>query len=643
MTVKFSLVSQPVRRLLITSFILISLIPVAVLGIKVYQAAWENAWREINEKHRLLAMNLASPINIYVEDHRSMLGLLSDELATLADADANNDEIREILLNSFAHLNGFKALVLLNPEGTTRVLTHRHTQTAVDSDKLYADETCFIRTRETETSQISGIKASPISGEPTLILSQPVNHADGRLVGVLLGELRIELIESLRRNIHFGVKGHSAIVDNFGRVIAHPNPDWMTEMRDLSKLPIIQKMMAGETGVTEFYSPHVKANMVAGYTAVPGLGWGIMVPQPKVEVEDQVYLLLFAQLEWALLGLLIAITLAVWLAGRITRPINRLAESAERLKENEFRGKLADITSAMPTEIGKLNTALVELVHGLQDSKQEIEVLNESLEYRIDIATKKLRDANLRLERSAREADEANIAKTRFLANMSHELRTPLNAVIGYTNLVYEEADEAGYTAALPDLRKIETAAKHLLTLINDILDLSKIEAGKMELVIEEVQLPGLVKEITETATPLMQTNRNSLVVNCDADIGSIRTDVTKLRQTLLNLLSNAAKFTDHGTVTLSVERNQQYGENWIHFTVADTGIGIEATEIDQLFDAFSQADANLNRKHGGTGLGLAICRHFSHMLEGNIITESTPGEGSRFTLSLPAAGPEHT
>jgi signal transduction histidine kinase len=642
MTVKFSLVSQPVRRLLIISFIIISLIPVAVLGIKIYQAAWENAWREINEKHRLLAMNLASPLNIYVEDHRNMLGLLSDELAALAEADASDDDIRQTLLDSFVHLNGFNALVLLNPEGTTRVLSHRHAEPAAGSDRLYADESCYIRTRETETPQISGIKASPITGKPTLILSQPVNHADGRLVGVLLGELRIELIESLRRNIHFGVKGHSAIVDNFGRVIAHPNPDWMTEMRDLSKLSIIQKMMAGETGVTEFYSPHIKSNMVAGYTAVPGLGWGIMVPQPKSEVEEQVYLLLFAQLEWAFLGMLIAITLAIWLAGRITRPINRLAESADRLKGNEFRGELVTITEAMPTEIGKLSVALRELVHGLQDSKQEIEVLNESLEYRIDIATKKLRDANMRLERSAREADEANIAKTRFLANMSHELRTPLNAVIGYTNLVYEEADEAGYTAALPDLRKIETAAKHLLTLINDILDLSKIEAGKMALILEEVELSRLVREVTETATPLMQTNRNSLVVNCDNDIGSMRTDVTKLRQTLLNLLSNAAKFTDHGTVTLSVERSQQYGEDWIHFTVADTGIGIDAEDIDQLFDAFSQADANLNRKHGGTGLGLAICRHFSHMLEGNITTESTPGEGSRFTLSLPATGPEH-
>ena len=241
------------------------------------------------------------------------------------------------------------------------------------------------------------------------------------------------------------------------------------------------------------------------------------------------------------------------------------------------------------------------------------------------------------LRRQKEAAEEANRAKSGFLANMSHELRTPLNAIIGYSEMLLEEATDQGQSAMLPDLEKIHTAGKHLLTLINDILDLSKIEAGKTELVLETFGVAGLIAEIVTTIKPLLERNGNTLKVH-GADTGDLmHTDPVRVRQCLLNLLSNACKFTEHGTITLEVSRVTESRGDWITFRVTDTGIGMTLAQQSRLFQDFSQADASTTRRYGGTGLGLAISQRFCHMMGGDIMVESIPGQGSTFTLLLPA------
>jgi len=230
------------------------------------------------------------------------------------------------------------------------------------------------------------------------------------------------LIEQLRRNIHFGEKGHSAIVDKTGRVIAHPNPEWMKEMRDLSKLNIVQKMMAGETGVTEFYSPFVKQQMVAGYTSVPGIGWGIMVPQPKPEVERQVNALLHTQFTWGAIGLVFAFLMAIPLARWITRPINRLAQAADELVANNFDGEIPPQLEHAPKEINQLDIGFRKVVSGLQRSRAEVNDLNKTLQVKIDAATKKLRDANTRLENLAKSDYLTELANRRHFEKTLNEL-----------------------------------------------------------------------------------------------------------------------------------------------------------------------------------------------------------------------------
>ncbi len=232
---------------------------------------------------------------------------------------------------------------------------------------------------------------------------------------------------------------------------------------------------------------------------------------------------------------------------------------------------------------------------------------------------------------------QANRAKSVFLANMSHELRTPLNAIMGYSEMLQEEAAERNLDGFGADLEKINGAGKHLLALINDILDLSKIEAGKMELFLESFDVARMIDEVASTIRPLVKKNANTLKIECAPNLGAMHADQIKVRQGLFNLLSNAAKFTHEGNITLDAGRELMNGGAWIVFRVSDTGIGLSAEQIVKLFQDFTQADASTTRKFGGTGLGLALTRRFCQIMGGDVTVHSVPGEGSIFTIKLPA------
>jgi signal transduction histidine kinase len=238
--------------------------------------------------------------------------------------------------------------------------------------------------------------------------------------------------------------------------------------------------------------------------------------------------------------------------------------------------------------------------------------------------------------RRPRAEAAAEAARTSVLAHMSHELRTPLNAIIGYSEMLLEEAERRGHPDFVPDLKKIYGAGRHLLALINDMLDLAKIEAGKMELVYQTTDVRALVNDVATTIAPLIRKNGNTLDVSAPGDLGAMRADVTRLRQILFNLLGNAARFTDQGRIAIAVTRDGGPDAEALVFRVTDTGIGLTPEQQARLFQPFTQAEPVSARRYGGTGLGLAISRAFAHMMGGTIDVASEPGKGSTFTLRLP-------
>jgi hypothetical protein len=314
---------------------------------------------------------------------------------------------------------------------------------------------------------------------------------------------------------------------------------------------------------------------------------------------------------------LIALLFSSRLQRVISKPILSLANTARIVSEQKNYSVRAEKRTA--DEIGFLIDRFNEMLGQIEEHENELREVNEQL---------------IQSEQRARAATQA---KSQFLANMSHELRTPLNAIIGYSEMLQEEAQDSGQENSIPDLKKINRAGRHLLELINDVLDLSKIEAGKMELYLETFDIPSLVEEVHATAQLLAQKNSNTIEVRCPSDLGAMRADLTKVRQTLFNLLSNASKFTKNGKITFEAARETTSGNgDWIIFRVSDTGIGMTPDQLAHVFEAFSQADASTLRDFGGTGLGLTITKTFCQMMGGDVAVTSEPGKGSVFTIRLP-------
>ena len=337
---------------------------------------------------------------------------------------------------------------------------------------------------------------------------------------------------------------------------------------------------------------------------------------------------------FAVLTLLVVLYLWVAFYSSVMRTVNRLREASELMVGGsvghvitlDTRDELGQVVTSFNNVAGRLRT---EWTQAQEESR------------RARTAERLLRENEQELVRAKDAAEEANRAKSMFLAKMSHELRTPLNAIIGYSEMLQEEATDIGQDSFVPDLERIRGAGKHLLGLINDILDLSRIEAGKMTLFVETFEVADLVREAASTVQPLIQKGANRLELEIGDGLGTMHSDITKVRQCLFNLLSNASKFTANGTIGLHVRRDRRSGGDMLSFSVSDTGIGITPDQLARLFQPFSQADASTTRKYGGTGLGLALTRRFCEMLGGEVAVTSEPDKGSTFTLRLPANAPE--
>ncbi|WP_455366382.1 ATP-binding protein [Kaarinaea lacus] len=393
--------------------------------------------------------------------------------------------------------------------------------------------------------------------------------------------------------------------------------------------------------------------IVARYAPKSGLGqeaFRLSVIRDVSQYETQLLQTRTAlMLTVAAATLLVALAMLFFIKKTALDPMHRLEMHLGKIqRDSEYLGKTITLQG---------NREVRELAKGLNEMTVELKMLYDELNHanddlKAEIKEREAAEVQLKLNRDhleelverrtadlaiARDAAiRASQSKSQFLANMSHELRTPLNAIIGYTEILLEDAQDSDDDTLKDDLGKVHSAAKHLLVLIKDILDLTKIEAGKIELDLGEINVTDLVQDIQHTIQPMVVKNDNEFVIDIDEASGVIFADLLKLRQALLNLLSNAAKFTHHGSVQLQIKRFMDNGAEKIVFSVSDTGIGLTSKEAAKIFDAFTQADSSTTREYGGTGLGLAISRNFCQLMGGDLTVTSEKGKGSKFSIVLP-------
>ena len=457
--------------------------------------------------------------------------------------------------------------------------------------------------------------------EPYMTLAIAGTRRDA---GVSVAEVNLKLIWDVVSQIKVGERGHAYVVDAQGRLIAHPDISLVLRNTDMSRLA---QVSAAQTATGGGASERVQESediggrkVLTAYAPVAPLGWLVFVELPVAEA----YAPLYAALERLALVLLAALGFAVlagmFLAGRMVGPIQALRAGAERIGggdlSQQIRIKTGDELEALADQFNVMAGRLKESYAGLEQ---------------------KVEERTREVEEKSRQLELASQHKSQFLSSMSHELRTPLNAIIGLTEMMVTNAARFGTEKAAEPLRRVHRAGSHLLGLINQVLDLSKIEAGKLELSPDWVNLTPLINEVVDTARPLAEQNNNRLVVKCQENLGSLTVDPMRLRQILLNLLSNACKFTKQGEVTLLARKLVNAG-NWIEFAVSDTGIGMTPEQQAKLFEEFTQADSSTARQYGGTGLGLAITRKLARMMGGDVTLMSEAGKGSTFTVRLPAS-----
>ena len=328
----------------------------------------------------------------------------------------------------------------------------------------------------------------------------------------------------------------------------------------------------------------------------------------------------------AVIGMILIAIIGTAISHLLTRRIDKLTHAAQAMADGDL-GVNTDIKGS--DEIAVLGQAFNQMARKIEKYVTEIQASRNELEAKVEERTRELAIAR-------DEAMVANKAKSMFLANMSRELRTPLNAIIGYSDILKEDAETEGRPEQIKDLDKIQNSGKCLLGLIDDILDLSKIEAGKIQLEMCQFSLKALLDNLLVMTLPLAEQNNNTVTAECEEAIGDMYADETRVRQILTNLTSNALKFTTNGKIHISITSEKDNGKEWIIFRVQDTGIGITEEQMAKLFTEFSQADISTTRKYGGTGLGLVITKKFCAMMQGNIEVDSTFTKGSTFTVKLP-------
>lgn len=583
------------RSFLFVTLFLIAIIPVLAFWIWPYNRVLDAELESVTEKHQILAQNLSLALERYNRDINAVFVMITKNL----DHGVNPQGASELLENLH-----FRHLCIADLE-TGKIVRGLGRRPYPCPDAVPAERFAFFK----ETVQmdrpvtVSPVMAGP-DGTPLLYL---LHQTADRL---MIASITTDYFVELGKQIEFGVLGHAAIVDSVGTVLAHPLPSWRRQMVNIAQLEPVRRMLNKETGVSKFYSPALKGEMVAGFTWVKGAGWGAMVPQPIDELHAEIEASRQAALGVLAIGLALSLAASWFLSGALSGPVRRVAEAASAFTRGDRTRRAEPLRCIVPRELDSLTSAFNEMADDVV-AASKIEIL-------------------------AREtAEEANQAKSSFLANISHEIRTPLNAIIGFSDiLMHQPVGKLIDATSLEYAAHINQSGRYQLGIINQLLDMAKIEAGHITPEFEEIDLVAILNMSGDMISAMATEGGITLKRDVPDSNVLIFADERMVRIAVTNILSNAVKFTrPSGTITIRLEA---MNDGRTAIVVEDTGVGIGSAHLSKVVQPFYQAENQFSRKHSGTGLGLAIAKSMMESHDGELVLSSEPGVGTRVSLIFP-------
>lgn len=598
--------SVQIRYLLFATMLAISVIPILLMYSWVERTSIRKEIAYVDENHLIIAENLSAALSRYIVDLKVLFTLAIDS----GNYAVRNEHFQEAL-DRFDLC--YIAIFDKNNQVTARMsgMVGEHAELP---DAAMLDELRALAASGGGEIVVSGIRE--FMDMPHFFVVKQLENGD-----LAVGPWNPRYIVQLQKSIAFGERGHSMIVDHTGTVVAHPNAQWQATMKNASKLSVVQAMITQNTGVMQFYSPPMEAQMIAGYTFVPETGWGVMVPQPLEELIAKARAVQSAAFVIAAVEIILAALIAWWFSSLLARPIHAIVQAAKKTARGNFNSHVDALPSHTPSELIVLVDAFNEMVDNLDEKATSLKN-----------AYRKSREISRERAHLLDIANRANEAKSQFISIVSHELRTPLTSIKGSLALI-----ESGALGELDPqlLRLVEIARKNserLAEMINDLLDVERLDAGKMNYEFAEVNLSDLVKDSVEANKGYADLNDVTFKTKLTKEALMVDGDYNRLMQVLANLLSNAAKFSKQGgKIDVSVAKKN--GKALIK--VRDYGIGIPEDSRDVVFEKFAQVDASDGRKVGGSGLGLSIVRSIVEYHGGTIDFISEVGKGTTFTVTL--------
>jgi signal transduction histidine kinase len=595
------------RAMIFWMMLFVAAVPTAIFYSWVSRTSLENEISQVDESHLIIAKNLSLALSRYSRDAIAVFDFVvshSDEHIVSYPKLLPMFDISEVLL-----LDADNQLIFKITDGDEN--------TDVTLDPNIIAELRLLTAAEPGEIVVSGLRQ--YDGAPHFFIAQLL--ADGTIA---LAPWSPRYVIELQQSIAFGELGHSMVVDHQGLVVAHPNPEWQRVSKDASRLSVVQAMLDGSTGVMQFYSPPMDADMIAGYTYVPTTGWGVMVPQPIRELEANVEAIKTTALYISALVIALSAIAGLLFSKHLTRSIVVLVGSAKRVARGDFTARLEPLPRYTPYEI-------TNLAHSFDEMTDDIREMNGHLTESL-LAERTLSDERAHL---LAEAERANVAKSDFVATVSHELRTPLTSIKGSIDLVQSGHLGAVSSKAARMLAVAQKNVERLLSLVNDILDNSSLDAGQLKPNRVRMSADQILSDALDINSPLILGRDATLVQTPTTVPFDVLADQRQVQQAMSNLISNAVKFSAKGgVVEVSTEIEGDFGV----FRVKDSGMGISEKFWSTVFDRFTQEDGSDTRKFGGTGLGLAITKSIVENHGGTIYFETELGVGTTFSFTVPLA-----